>query len=496
MGAACPVTYYGRMDDYRDDERSAQAGGVGRYALFAAVPLFGHLQPLLRQAEELARRGWRVGVASTEEARRHVEGRPGVDFVSLGAGVAAHHVEQLVASLTAEPSFVKSTVAMAAALCRDWWPVMYDGLLPALRRDRPDVVVADYATFGALDAAETAAVPCVVNNPLPLTFLPAGLFPPAGDAPHLLQSRSVHAPGRGGRLLRPLRRFVAARGMSLTAGRLVNEARRSRGLPPVNVHRRLRDRLVLVNTAFGLEYSRPLPPLVQLVGPMLPAEEEGLPAEYDAWLAQGPPVAYVNLGTLAAPSRELLHRLAAGLRGPGFRALWVVRPALRPSLPSELAPNIRVESWVPSQLGVLRHPNVRAFVSHCGANGVHESLHAGTPLVGLPLFADHRDFALRAQDAGVGLCLEKHRFTPDELHQAVLRVSREEAFANSIPAIQSSFALAGGVHRAADLIEHAVAVGTAHYLPRREVATAVAPSRRAAPAAAWGGGHREYTPAV
>ena len=127
---------------------------------------------------------------------------------------------------------------------------------------------------------------------------------------------------------------------------------------------------------------------------------------------------------------------------------------------------------------------------------MHESLQAGTPLVGLPLFADHRDYALRAQDAGVGLCVEKHRFTPEGLRQAVLRVSREEAFMRNIPAIQSSFALAGGVHRAADLIEHAAAVGTAHDLPRRDGAATVAPSRRTAPVMAWGGDHREYTPAV
>ncbi len=86
--------------------RSAQADVGGGYTLFAAVPLSGHLQPLLRQAEELVRRVWRVGAASTEEMRRHVEGRPGYDFVSLGAGVA---------DLTVEPSFVESTVAMVAA---------------------------------------------------------------------------------------------------------------------------------------------------------------------------------------------------------------------------------------------------------------------------------------------------------------------------------------------------------------------------------------------
>jgi hypothetical protein len=34
------------------------------YALFTAIPFVGHLNPLIRQAEQLQRRGWRVGIAA------------------------------------------------------------------------------------------------------------------------------------------------------------------------------------------------------------------------------------------------------------------------------------------------------------------------------------------------------------------------------------------------------------------------------------------------
>ena len=47
----------------------------------------------------------------------------------------------------------------------------------------------------------------------------------------------------------------------------------------------LRGRLILVNSAFGLEYPRPLPPLIRMVGPMLP-EVEALPAEMDSCAAR------------------------------------------------------------------------------------------------------------------------------------------------------------------------------------------------------------------
>jgi hypothetical protein len=59
--------------------------GRQKYALFVSVPLVGHMNPLLRQAEELARRGYDVALASTSEARSYVEGsRSGTPVAASG----------------------------------------------------------------------------------------------------------------------------------------------------------------------------------------------------------------------------------------------------------------------------------------------------------------------------------------------------------------------------------------------------------------------------
>jgi len=76
---------------------------------------------------------------------------------------------------------------------------------------------------------------------------------------------------------------------------------------------------------------------------------------------------------------------------------------------------MRILDWVSSPRAVLAHPNVRAFVSHCGINSVHESLAAGTPIVGIPMLADQRDMAARVADAGVGVWMDKSRFRGSEL---------------------------------------------------------------------------------
>ena len=38
----------------------------------------------------------------------------------------------------------------------------------------------------------------------------------------------------------------------------------------------------------------------------------------------------------------------------------------------------------------LSHPRVKAFFSHCGANGLHESLHIGKPIIGMPFIGKTR----------------------------------------------------------------------------------------------------------
>merc|ERR1712070_881589 len=47
---------------------------------------------------------------------------------------------------------------------------------------------------------------------------------------------------------------------------------------------------------------------------------------------------------------------------------------------------------------VLNHRNVRCFVSHAGANSVHEALMSGTPAVPLPFFDDQHYIAMRLEE--------------------------------------------------------------------------------------------------
>lgn len=86
--------------------------------------------------------------------------------------------------------------------------------------------------------------------------------------------------------------------------------------------------------------------------------EEG---ELKRWM-DGADIIYISLGSLVRLNGSQLASLASALNAvANVRVLWKL-PAdthhLLPSLPKD---KFRIESWVPSQIAVLQHPNVKVM---------------------------------------------------------------------------------------------------------------------------------------
>jgi MGT family glycosyltransferase len=431
------------------------------YALFTAIPLVGHLNPLLRQAQELQRRGWRVAFAGFSEVHAHVAAEaPAVTFVDLGRlGGIAGSLRASMQAASRDSNFVRGTLRITRAVGAVWAP-MFDGLRSAIEKDRPDIMIVDLFSSAGLAAADASGIPAIVNNPDLLASLPVTLLPPADHLPLMFTGLSAtEVSVFRKKVLSPIQRKIAAHLTSFTVDRELNRLRSTRRLPRTTAHELLEKRLVLVNSAFGLEYERALPPRVEMVGPMLSGSVPGLPKELDIWLSEGPPVVYVNLGTLVEATPDQMKKMVEALDSPRFRSLWILSANQSTHLPNTNPAGMRLLQWGPQPLAVLSHPNVKAFISHCGINSAYESMVAGTPIVGIPMFADQRDMAVRIQDAGAGLWLDKTRFTAASLRRAIERVLEDPSFNRSIPAIQEAIRKSGGVQRAASLIERAAAQG-------------------------------------
>ncbi|KAJ1550867.1 hypothetical protein HK096_004526 [Nowakowskiella sp. JEL0078] len=175
---------------------------------------------------------------------------------------------------------------------------------------------------------------------------------------------------------------------------------------------------IFIDTIFGLDYPYKLPENTQLIGACLdpsalantdPASKNDL-----EWISKWSNVVYISLGTISKPSKAYVINLltsfqvARGLHQQRKSSDWfcifkIPKGCYTPEDGDALLDNVRIVNWVGSQLDILRQPNVKIFVSHCGGNSVNEAVYFGKPILGIPQWYDCYDLAQRVQDAGIGL---------------------------------------------------------------------------------------------
>jgi UDP:flavonoid glycosyltransferase YjiC (YdhE family) len=183
---------------------------------------------------------------------------------------------------------------------------------------------------------------------------------------------------------------------------------------------------------WGLDYPCSVPPQVKLVGSLLAEDAKKLPNEFQAWMdAATEGVVVVSTGTTITVPEEDLKKTYQALSKLPFKVLWKEKKIN--GLPDKLAPNVRIESWIP-QNDILAHPNTRGiyinivvttlvFLTHCGMNGMMESCYQGVPMVGLPRMADQFDNCQKVYSSGLGLVVDRDNFTPELLKHYIMQVA-------------------------------------------------------------------------
>lgn len=444
-------------------------GSNGRI-LFASTAHAGQINPLLSIVGELSRRGvpglW---FASTDNRRTNIEGTATgspIHFVSCG-------IDDRIKELIEDPA-VYAAIAQRGPMTTDsflWamrWmfdqerlTVEYQRILAHIDDVQPRLMVIDISTIGALDAAMTRRIPFVLSVP----STPSGLFIERlpWDYPALGSGlpRQMSAAQKLANLWYRLRLqsvMVTRFPFFSFAGR-----RMAMGIAnPFSSLARYSDAATAIfcYSVFGLEYPFPVPRHLHLLGAMVPSDSQALQDSKDElsrWLDKRPSVIYVGLGTLVRLSDVQITALITAFKrlGPNHHILWKLPDSQQALLPpSELLPtNLRIEHWIPSQLGVLAHPNVRVFLTHGGGNGFHEGIYFGKPLLVMPFWLDCFDFAVRTIDSRVGLALDRPpAFTAEEVVVKLERLLTDGRFHERAQYWGEQLRKAGGVSRAVDLI--------------------------------------------
>ncbi len=455
---------FGILQSHRKKEKiEIRVMNTSRKILFVAPPLAGHTFQLIVLAAELANRGHTTAFATEERFRDAIVSR-GVQFVSwesrqsLTDKSLAHRYDTLWETVSREPHLLKGERLMWT-LAADMYVPMYRTLAPVVRDYQPDLIVLDSGAFPAMDLAEQNNIPYVILSQFlgPHVPIPAK-YPRYGTSftsPLSLGDRAMN-------FLHPLHAlwYLAP---------CITRLNRARAFCSAHTHWRdlYYKHLIMVSTTFGIEHPRPLPPLIQMVGPLVFPQRDPLPDDLKNWLErEDTKTVYISCGTLATLEPWQARALIDGALESGVRVLMTLRKdqqALLPPLPDR----VRIEAFAPQQ-AILAHPTVAAFISHCGMNSLSESLYHGKPILGLPFFGDQHYNAGRLLEINAGLKLNKDRFTQQDVTSGIRTILNTPAFTENARRMSHVLVNAQGANRAANLVQTVLHAGIRHLLPRTQ----------------------------
>lgn len=377
----------------------------------------GHAFPMLALGRELVRRGHAVTYETWSRWREPVEAA-GIEFLAAP--------EYPVFPTQPEPLGPYEAVVRATAHTR-----------PALAAADPDVVVHDILTLAPALAGELEERP--VATLIPHVY-PVGQ---PGFAPYAFGARMPRT-AAGRRAWRVFDRPVA-RGLARGRSEL-NATRAQLGLAPVTrLHGGLSESLVMVGTYPELEYPRPWPGHVHVVGPLIwePPAEAVAPPDGEA------PLVLIAPSTAQDPDHRLLRAALAGLGDEPIRVLatWNRRPLPGPaSVPA----NTRLVEWISYAQTMAQ---ARLVVCHAGHGTLVRAIASGAAVLAVPHAGDMAENAARADWAGVGVRLPWSLLGPRTLRLAVRRALARPELTARAAEIAAATPLTAGPARAADLVE-------------------------------------------
>ncbi|XP_053329251.1 UDP-glucuronosyltransferase 2A2-like [Spea bombifrons] len=161
--------------------------------------------------------------------------------------------------------------------------------------------------------------------------------------------------------------------------------------------------IYLMKVDFVFEFPRPTMPNAVYIGGFQCQTPKPLPQELQEFMdssEQG--VVVFSLGTLVKTlPLKIAREIAAGLAQLPERVIW----RYTGEKPDTLGNNTKTMTWLP-QNDLLSHPNIKAFLSHGGENGIYEAIYHGVPVVGVPLFGDQYENILRLKAKGAAVMLD------------------------------------------------------------------------------------------
>ncbi|MBA4491597.1 nucleotide disphospho-sugar-binding domain-containing protein [Paracoccus sp. S1E-3] len=306
-----------------------------------------------------------------------------------------------------------------------------------LGRAAPDLVIADQAEPGASLAAEAAGLPsATLASALPMDRDDA-IPPPFVDWPYQ-DGESGMRRNRGG--------WRVADALMMLQSRALAKGCRDHGLPRRDrISDWISSDLDLRQMVPELDFPHELAAGAAPVGPLRDGGDETLDIEPD-----GRPIVFASLGTLQGGRRHLLGAIASAVEGTGVRLLLAHAGGLTDAQVRALPGRPEARVLWPQQAVLAR---AAACVTHAGMNTALDCVAARVPMLAVPLAFEQPATAARLAHHGVARVVAPRRATADHLRAALQEVLADVAMRAALSDRATALSAAGGVGRAADLVE-------------------------------------------
>jgi MGT family glycosyltransferase len=389
--------------------------------LFFNVPSTGHVDPTLPVVAELIARGHKVDYFLTEAYRERVE-----------STIAAYHAYKGIGPDYFDEVSRRFNPAQLATQLVETAISLHGTLREAIERIRPDVVVYDSMCPWGRIAARHAGLPAVAS--MALLELPPRYLLKSGELRYALRvfARGLPWLPRYGRAARALRQRTGIRVPSFV--RVINW--------PGDHNICYTVPALLPNASrYGADYT--------FVGPPRNATDKAMPFPFDE-LATDRPLIYVSLGTVFNDNPAFFRACLDAFAGREVQVVLSTGRGRDAHALGARAANAIVRDYVPQQ-AILQRASL--FISHSGANSVHQALYYGVPLLMVPQQVEQGLIAARIVELGAGLLLHRRRVTPERVSHLADELLGDASYRARSAALGAALHKAGGAQPAAEALE-------------------------------------------
>lgn len=398
------------------------------------------MHPFGALGRELIARGHRITVIQMADLEARVRAE-GIGFVPIGK---TDHPPGSLAESLAGLAKLKGLAALRYTIdaVRKTTEMMLRDAPAVIRSEGIDALLVDQTEPAGGALADHLRIPFV-------TVCNALLLHEEADVPPAFTDWSYEA--------NPLLRLRNRLGYALSARvtspvtRAVNRYRRRWALPLLRRTGDSDSRLLQISQQ-PLEFDFPrrqLPACFHYVGPLRrPGGWSGPAFPWER--LDGRPLVYASLGTLQNRRVDLFRLFAEACAELPVQLVLTHGGGIEPQDWSDFPGNPIVVSYAP-QLEVLSKASLT--LTHAGLNTVLDSLSAGVPVVAIPITYEQPAIASRIRHVGVGQVLSFDQLNSANIRIKLSNVLQDPKYRNAALGLKESIQAAGGVNKAANLIE-------------------------------------------